>query len=158
MTDTEAPPSREPDGWQALIVSERLAVDQGFQDAVLNSSLTQHSWELVMTASEFEIVGADDPAEAELVVDLDRLESVLPAIGQAESRRGATVGASADRGLLDRVLSVFRSGGSGEAHRAEAERLAEEYARRLRARLEETGRWETVVETAANESDTASPR
>lgn len=158
MTDTEAPPSREPDGWQALIVSERLAVDQAFQDAVVNSPLSQHSWELVMTASEFEIVGANDPSEAELVVDLDRLESVLPAIAQAESERGSPRGATADRGLLDRVLSLFRSSGSGEHHRAEAERLAEEYARRLRSRLEETGRWETVVDTAANESDTAPPR
>lgn len=158
MTDTETPSSRNPDGWQSLIVSERLAVDQAFQDAVLHSSLSQHSWELVMTASEFEIVGANDPAEAELVVDLDRLESVLPAIGQAESERGATMGASTDRGLLDRVLSLVRPGGSGEAHRAEAERLAEEYARRLRAQLEETGRWETVVATAASESDTAPSR
>lgn len=145
MTEREAGSGNE--AWHDRIIGDRLAVDQEFGQRIRDSELSNQSWELVMTAAEFEIDRADDPRHAQLVMDLDKLDGVLPAIANIEESQGR--GRQSNRGLLDRLIELVSSGGRGGRYRAEAEQLADEYARALQERLEETGQWQYIVELAA---------
>lgn len=125
-----------------------MEMDSAFQATLRESQLSNQSWELIMTAGEFELKNPDDPEAAELVMDLSNLGSVLSAIKDVESQQpGQRVGS--ERGLMDRVKSLVGLGGDGP-YRQEAERLAAEYTRSLQERLEETGRWEQVCERASS--------
>lgn len=146
--------SNDTGGWQDQIVGDRMAVDQTFYEHVQASSLSTQSWGLVMTAAEFEIVNADDPDEAELVANLDQLDSVISAIDEIEASGGLEMGAPAAKpGVFERLTSLFRSGSGNEEYREDAERLANQYATQLQERLVEVGKWEGIVETAAAERE-----
>lgn len=138
----------EGNAWEDLIVAERLEVDRAFQDRIRAAELPNQSWELVMTAVQFEIENPADPDGARLVANTDRLESVLPAMREVEASMGYGDARGSGGGLLDRVRSLF--GGSGGGRRAEAERLADAYAEELEGLLVERGKWEQVCATAAN--------
>lgn len=140
--------------WKEAMVAERLIADREFQDRVFNSSLSNQSWELVMTAVEFDIRSPKDPDAAELVARTDRLDDVLPAIADVESRQqGGGYPDDSSSGLFGRIMgSLGLGGGDDSGYRQEAERLATEYATELQRTLEDRGRWDDVVERAAEET------
>lgn len=133
--------------WQDAVIAERMSTDRDFQDRLFDASLSNQSWELVMTAASLEIERPTDPDQARLVANMDRLENVLPAIRDIESRNDPQGGGS---GFIDRLLGAIGLGrGNGQSYRAEAERLATEYAKAFQETLEERGKWEMVCELAA---------
>lgn len=143
--------------WESQIAAERMAVDGEFNDRVAASSLSSQQWNMVMTAVSFEIRNPTTPADAELVADTSKLDSMLPEIeqiGEASPMGGARSGGggSGGDGFLDGILSTLGMSGSSsnDELRAEAEELADDYADRLQAKLVENGRWETICERAAS--------
>lgn len=139
-------------GWHDDVIAERLITDREFQARVYDASLSNQSWELVMTAVEIRIERPKDPEEAALVVDTKRLDNVLPAIEDIEARQGQQ-GGDVGSGIVRSILDAIGLGGtSGDAHRDEAERLATEYVREFQRTLEERGRWESICQQAAEEA------
>ncbi len=144
MSADEGPP------WEELIVGERMAADQEFQERVHASSLSNQAWSLVMMAVEFRVSNPEDPERAYLTVDSENLDSVLPAMGEVEAATGHDPGGSDSDGLLDEIRS-WLGGGRGDAERrTEAEQLAEEYATVLERQIQQNGKWNAVCEMAAD--------
>ncbi|WEL17444.1 MULTISPECIES: DUF5799 family protein [unclassified Halorhabdus] len=135
--------------WTQRIAAERMQTDQEFADRVAASPLSSQQWGLVMTAVEFEIDGPEDPETAELVVDAQKLTSVMDEIRRIGDRQpGGAATADNSGGLLDSVKDVFGGSEADDQLRETAEDLAAEYATALQTRLEERGRWAEVCELA----------
>lgn len=139
-------------GWRDRMVGARMAVDDEFSPEVDGSSFTRQEWGLVMTAVEFDVHRADDPAAAELYADTDRLPEIMPEVervAEMQSMGGAPRDESGG-GLLDSVRSALGLSGGGadgvdQDRVREAERLVDGYATALQAHLEETGSWADVL-------------
>jgi hypothetical protein len=139
--------------WTGAIAGERMELDREFNDQVEASEFSRQQWGLVMTAVEFEIENPDDPEEARIVANTANLPAIMDELDRiAEaSPPGAGGGATSGGGggLLGGVKDALGLGGGGEDERlAAAERLAEEYAERLQAKLESKGRWHDVRDRA----------
>jgi len=139
--------------WTDRIVGDRMAVDREFNDQVRNSEFSNQEWGLIMTAVDFEIEHAGDPDRARIVPDTENLPQMIPELEKVQ--QGMPGGPSA-RGQKDSgtgVLGAIRdalgmgSGGGDDADRLDAaERLVDEYAAMLQARLEEEEKWDEVRE------------
>ena len=143
--------------WTDRIVGERMSTDQEFSARVANSRFTSQEWSLIMTATEFEIENPEDAAEARIVANTDKVDSILPELENVRSQVGAMGGqthnsSGSSGGILDSLKGALGMGGGGDAYAAEreaAETLTAEYARELQAKLEANGRWDSVREVAA---------
>lgn len=144
------------DDWTSAIAAERMELDTEFSDRVEASSFSNQQWNLVMTALEFEIEGADDPETAEVVADTSSLSTIMPELdriaNQGPMGGGGGGGSSSGSGggLLGGVKDALGLGGGGEDERLEeAENLAGQYAELLQEKLETNGRWAAVCDRAA---------
>lgn len=137
--------------WEDTVISDRMAVDREFQDRVNESSFSNQGWELVMTAVEFEIVNPEDPEQAHIVAKSEHIDSVLPALKEAEKEMGGPQrgGSSFTDKITSELRGLFNRGKGDAKRKAEAEELAGEYANELHARLKRQGKWNRVCETAA---------
>lgn len=142
--------SDDADDWENMIIADRMAVDQAFQEQVTASAFSNQAWSLVMTAVDFQIVNPEQPEEAYITVDSAQIDSVLPAMEEAEKALG---GSPKKQSFTDKIANELRGylgKNRGDAERrAEAEQLATAYANELHARLERVGKWEAVCERAA---------
>lgn len=147
--------------WTDRIVGERMSLDQEFSSRVQNSRFSSQEWNLIMTATEFEIERPETPDDARIVADTDNVESILPELENVRSQMGA-MGAggqsgadgSSSGGVVDSIKSALgvgggSSGGSYDAEREAAETLTQEYADQLQSRLESNNRWQSVCDAAA---------
>ncbi|SFS70958.1 DUF5799 family protein [Halostagnicola kamekurae] len=147
--------------WTDRIVGERMSLDQEFSSRVQNSRFSSQEWNLIMTATEFEIERPETPDDARIVADTENVESILPELENVRSQMGA-MGAggqggadgSSGGGVVDSIKSALgvgggSSGGSYDAEREAAETLTQEYADQLQSRLESNNRWQSVCEAAA---------
>ncbi len=135
--------------WTDSIAADRMAVDKEFGERVRASDFTSQEWGLVMAAVEFEIEGADNPETARVVADTSQVPQIMPELENVRSQMGGMGGASGgggSSGVVDSIKGALGLGGDGgDDERLEtAERLAQEYAEELQARLEERGKWQTV--------------
>ncbi|WP_435095015.1 DUF5799 family protein [Halorubrum sp. N11] len=143
--------------WTDAIVGERMTVDNQFTDRVSASRFSSQEWGLIMTATEFEIENADDPADARIVADTSSLPAIMPELENVRSQVAAMGGGPGDTGgsggsgggLVGSIKSALGLGGGGsdgpsDEEIDDAERLVQEYADELQARLEEVGKWEQV--------------
>ena len=145
--------------WTDQIVGERMAVDREFSSRVADSRFSNQEWSLIMTATEFEIDRPEDPEQARLVANTEKVEQILPELEniRAQTATGAPQGPSnggSGSGLVSSLKGLFgigASGGVSEAEREAAEQLTDEYARELQQRLESKGRWEAVRAAAVEE-------
>ncbi|WP_096391275.1 DUF5799 family protein [Halopenitus persicus] len=150
--------------WTDAIVGDRMAVDQEFNDRVMNSQFSNQEWGLIMTATEFDIEHADDPERARIVADTSKLPDMMPELdslreqmpaaagggggGDSGGGLGGLGGGGSGPGFLRKVrgaLGLGRGGGSGgvdEDRLEAAETMVQEYADRLQQRLEEKGDFE----------------
>ena len=145
--------------WTDQIVGERMTVDREFSSRVAGSRFSNQEWSLIMTATEFEIERPEDPDQARLVANTDKVEQILPELEKIRTQTAA--GAPQGRadggsggGLVSSIKGLFGIGGSGgvsEAEREAADQLTDEYAKALQQRLESKGRWEAVRAAAAGE-------
>ncbi|WP_018258316.1 DUF5799 family protein [Halomicrobium katesii] len=143
--------------WTNAIAAERMEVDTEFNDRVEASSFSNQQWNLVMTALEFEIHGAEDPETAEIVADTSNLSTIMPELDriaeQGPMGGGGGGGSSGDTGggILGGVKDALGlgGGGGGDDRIEEAEELAAEYAGLLQEKLETNGRWSMVCDRAA---------
>ncbi|QGA83049.1 DUF5799 family protein [Halomicrobium sp. LC1Hm] len=147
--------------WTNAIAAERMKVDTEFNDRVEASSFSNQQWNLVMTALEFEIEGAEDPETAEIVADTSNLSTIMPELDRIAKQGpmggggggGGGGGSSGDTGggLLGGVKDALGlgGGGGGDDRIEEAEELAAEYAGLLQEKLETNGRWSMVCDRAA---------
>lgn len=153
------------ESWRDRIVGARMAVDDQFADRVDTSSFSRQQWSLIMTATEFEIESAGDPDAARMVANTDALDSILPeldtvdqqmqALGGSNTAGNDVAGSASLSSIFERVqrvLGLDSNDGSDEDRKAEATRLADEYASALQRHLESKGRWEEIRRTAAEES------
>ncbi|TMT87328.1 hypothetical protein E2L06_12330 [Haloterrigena sp. H1] len=148
--------------WTDRIVGERMAVDQAFAERIQQSQFSNQQWSLIMTATEFEIEHPDDPEQARIVANTDKLEGIIPELENIQSGMGAMGGPGADRGgsdtssggLLDSIMGALGVGDDGSDDQREqreaAERLTQAYAAELQSHLESKGRWETVRHAATD--------
>ncbi|ELY93374.1 hypothetical protein C483_05393 [Natrialba hulunbeirensis JCM 10989] len=154
--------------WTDQIVGERMTVDQEFSSRVASSQFSNQQWSLIMTATEFEIEDADEPEQAKLVADTSKLEQIIPELENVDAGMGAMGGAGGaggaggssgsggSGGLVDSIKGALGMGGGGNDHeekREAAEQLTQEYADELQTHLESSGRWESVREAAAAETE-----
>lgn len=136
--------------WTDSIAADRMAVDKEFGDRVRASDFTSQEWGLVMAAVEFEIEGAEDPETARVVADTSQVPQIIPELENVRSQMGGMGGApgggsSGGGGVVDSIKGALGLGGDSDDERlAAAERLTQEYAEELQARLEERGKWTTV--------------
>lgn len=144
--------------WMDRIVGDRMAVDQEFQERVLDSPFSSQQWGLVMTVAEFEIEDPEDPERAELVADTEKIPRIMPELDRIESRGqgGAPPGGRSSGGLFGSIRDALGLGSDGgvDGDRLDAaERLVEEYARTLQRHLKDRDKWEPVCEVAATNGD-----
>ncbi|MCH7661416.1 MAG: hypothetical protein IH933_12825, partial [Euryarchaeota archaeon] len=66
--------SRQP--WMDRIVGDRMAVDREFTERVNGSRFSSQQWGLIMTATEFEIRNPEEPEQAELVANTEKLPQI----------------------------------------------------------------------------------
>ncbi|WP_101297500.1 DUF5799 family protein [Halegenticoccus soli] len=142
--------------WTDSIVGDRMAVDRQFTERVRASEFTNQEWGLVMTATEFEIENADDPEEARIVADTEKLPQILPELenirsqvqsmggGGASSGGGGGSGGGGVFGSIKRAFGLGGGGGVDQKRLEAAERLTQEYADELQRHLESKGKWEQV--------------
>jgi hypothetical protein len=151
--------SRQP--WMDRIVGDRMAVDREFTGRVNESRFSSQQWGLIMTATEFEIHNPEDPENAELVANTEKLPQIMPELekidAQVQAAGGMGDSASGDSsggGLLDSVkgaLGLGASSGNDEDRQA-AETLTAEYATQLQDRLEAQGKWDSTCNAAASQN------
>ncbi len=146
--------------WTDRIVGERMAVDQTFSERIQQSQFSNQQWSLIMTATEFEIEHPDDPEQARIVANTDKLDGILPELENIQTGMGAMGGPGANQGdsnggLLESIMGALGMGDDGsDDHREQreaAERLTQEYAAELQSHLESKGRWETVRHAAVDD-------
>lgn len=142
--------------WTDAIVAERMEVDREFSERVRDSRFSNQEWDLVMTATEFDIEDADDPETARVVADTTKVPQILPALEEMADRGGAVPGAGGggagddaddgSGGIVSGIKDALLGGGGGnDDEKIEAaERLADEYATELQQRIEANGKWEQV--------------
>lgn len=142
--------------WTDAIIGERMAVDQSFSDRVADSQFSTAEWDLIMTATDLELVEAEDPEAARIVANTDRVAGIIPELDAIRSQTAAMAGqpTGADRpsnggGLLGSIKTAFGLGGgdsgdSDDDHQklAAAEELTAEYAEALQRHLEDVDRFE----------------
>ncbi|ELZ77856.1 hypothetical protein DEQ92_01195 [Haloferax sp. Atlit-6N] len=140
--------------WTDSIVGDRMTVDREFNDQVMNSRFNSQEWGLIMTATEFEIENADDPEEARIVADTEKVPQIIPELDNIRSQMGAMGGggggdsSSGGGGIVDSIKGALGMGGGGKKGEQEkledAERLTQEYADALQDHLEKKGKWNQV--------------
>ncbi|MFC6904495.1 DUF5799 family protein [Halalkalicoccus tibetensis] len=146
--------------WMDRIVGDRMAVDREFTERVNESRFSSQQWGLIMTATEFEIHGAEEPESAEIVANTEKLPQIMPELEkidaqvQAAGGAGGSTGSDPSGGILDSIKGALGLGGGGsgasDEDRQAAESLVAEYADRLQERLEEQGKWESTCRTATD--------
>lgn len=149
--------------WMDRIVGDRMAVDREFTERVNESRFSSQQWGLIMTATEFEIHGPEEPESAEIVANTEKLPQIMPELEKIDAQVQAAGGAagaggssgSSSGGLLDSVKSALglgngSGGGASDEDRQAAESLVAEYADRLQERLEEQGKWESTCRSATD--------
>lgn len=153
--------------WTDRIVGARMAVDQEFSSRIQGSEFSSQQWGLIMTATEFEIEQPDDPEEAKIVANTEKVGQIIPELDNIQSQMGAMGGqpggsqsgsGTSGGGLVDSIKGALGlgGGGSGSSHekqRKAAEQLTQEYADELQSHLESSGRWESVRRAAAESND-----
>lgn len=140
--------------WTDAIIGERMAVDQSFNDRVTASQFSTAEWDLIMTATDLEMVDAEDPEAARIVADTDNVAGIIPELDAIRSQTAAMAGqpTGGDRpsnggGLLESIKGALGLGSGGddgvdEEKLAAAEELTAEYAEALQTHLEEADRFE----------------
>ncbi|MEF8853233.1 MAG: DUF5799 family protein [Haloarculaceae archaeon] len=145
--------------WTDMVVAERMQVDQAFTEKVAASHFTSQQWNLVMTAVEFEVESPDDPEDARIVPNTDKVETILPELDRVKNQRSmagagraSEPGDSGGSGLLGGIKDALGLGGNGEDREqlAAAEEMAQMYADDLQAKLESAGKWDRVREAASS--------
>lgn len=144
--------------WHDMIVGDRMAVDQAFTERVQASQFSNQEWGLIMTATEFEFVDADDPEAARIVADTDAVESIIPELENLNTGMGSMAGRSEpsgdDGGVIDAITDALGLTGNAdddavdEETLAAAESLTQAYAEELQAHLEAEKKFEAVREAA----------
>lgn len=150
--------------WTDRIVGERMTVDKEFSSRIASSRFSSQEWSLIMTATEFDIENPDDPENARIVANTEKIDQILPELENIRSQVGAMGGAGGDApgggssaggGLVDSIKGALGVGGGGgdsyEAEREAAEQLTQEYAEELQSHLESEGRWQSVRKAAADD-------
>jgi hypothetical protein len=139
--------------WTDSIVGDRMTVDREFNERVRSSEFTSQEWGLIMTATEFEIENPEDPADARIVANTEKLPQIMPELDNIRSQMssmGAAAGSSdsggSGGGLFGSVKKALGLGGEeGKSEElAAAERLVQEYADELQSHLEAKGKFEQV--------------
>jgi hypothetical protein len=140
--------------WTDSIVGDRMTVDREFNDHVTASEFTSQEWGLIMTATEFDIVHADDPERARIVADTEKLPQIMPELENVRSQMAQMGGAPSDNGrssggIVDSIKGALGLGGGGsggvDKEKLEAaERLTQRYAEELQSHLESKGKWDQV--------------
>jgi len=141
--------------WTDSIVGDRMAVDREFTDRVENSEFSSQEWGLIMTATELDIENAEDPDQARIVADTEKLPQIMPELDNIQSQMAQMGGAGDDQsggaagGVVDSIKDALglgngKSGGSDQERIAAAERLTQAYADALQVHLESKDKWEQV--------------
>lgn len=146
-------------GWRDKLAGARMRVDQEFNDRVLDSQFSSQEWGLIMTAVEFDIENPDEPEQAEMTANTEKLDQIMPELDNLpQGMAGPTEqSGGSGGGIVDSLRSMLGFDGSDTNgvdpdDLAAATALVEEYATELQAHLEEQGRWEEICEAAATES------
>ncbi len=147
--------------WTDAIVGDRMAVDQQFTDRVQASQFSSQEWGLIMTATDLELEHAEDPENARIVANTEKVESILPELENIRSQMSAMGGAPSGAqsstssnggivGALKRALGLGeRDGGGVDQERlAAAEALTQDYADALQSHLETNNRFEQARNAA----------
>ena len=149
--------------WTDKLAGARMQVDQQFNDRVLNSQFSNQQWGLIMTAVEFEIEDPEDPEQARLIANTEKIDQILPELDKVDQGMGGMAGGggsdSSDGGLLDSLGNLLPGGGGGgssgvdEKRKQAAVALTDEYASELQQYLEKQGRWTAICASAAGNGD-----
>ena len=148
--------------WTDRLAGARMQVDQQFNDRVLNSQFSNQQWGLIMTAVEFDIENPEDPEQARLIANTEKIDQILPELDKVDQGMGGMAGGggsdSSGGGLLDSLGNLLPGGGGGssgvdEERKQAAVALTDEYASELQQYLEKQGRWTAICGSAADSSD-----
>ncbi|MFC6798210.1 MULTISPECIES: DUF5799 family protein [unclassified Haladaptatus] len=145
--------------WRDRIVGARMTVDNLFADRIAEAQLTRQEWGLIMMAVELEIEHPEDPDQARLVANTEKLPDIVPELDnirqQMEGGMGGPPQKKQSGGMMKSVKSALGLGSNepdvDEAEIRNAERLAQEYADMLQKHLQENGRWDDVRRVAAEQ-------
>jgi hypothetical protein len=147
------------DNWTDQLAGARMRVDQQFQETLESSEFTNQEWGLIMTAVEFDVYEPEDPENATLVADREKIREIVPELDNIQREMGGAarpVESNPDgSGLFGRLrqyldfLSTDGSDTPDEERLASAKVLVDEYTEMLEAYLREQGRWEDIRQAAA---------
>lgn len=148
--------------WRDQLAGARMQVDQQFTDRVMASEFSNQQWGLIMTAVDFDIKDPENPKEARLVADTDKLPQIMPELDNVPQGMGGPGAAGGGRGsksggFMDRLRSLLGGSGGGvdQEQLVAATDLVNEYTKQLQAFLEEEGRWEALCGAAADSGSAA---
>ncbi|MFD1641279.1 DUF5799 family protein [Halohasta litorea] len=142
--------------WTDAIIGERMAVDGSFSDRVTASQFSTAEWDLIMTATDLEMVEAEDPEAARIVANTDDVAAIIPELESIRAQTAAMGGGPTSEeqtpsgggivGSIKRALGLGSDGDDGDGVDGEklaaAEELTAEYAEALQTHLEEADRFE----------------
>lgn len=149
--------------WTDRLAGARMQVDQQFATQVDGSRFSNQEWGLIMTAVEFEIEHPDDPEQARLTANTDKVADIVPELDKIQQQMGGAPGAaggssSGGGGIFGKISDALGSlggtgAGSGGSDDQEqllaARKLADQYAVELQTFLEENDRWEDIRRAAS---------
>jgi hypothetical protein len=149
--------------WTDRLAGARMQVDQQFATQVDGSRFSNQEWGLIMTAVEFEIEHPDDPEQARLTANTDKVADIVPELDKIQQQMGGAPGASGGSssggggifGKISDALGSLGGGGAGSGGSDDQEqllaarKLADQYAVELQTFLEENDRWEDIRRAAS---------
>jgi hypothetical protein len=139
--------------WTDAIISERITVDEEFEMNVAESEFTKQEWDTIMSMLELRMENVDDPENAQVSADVERLPQILKNMGSVEmrpSQSGTNTGEPKGIGgklreklfgvKVGDVINLDRGDDKiNEGRLRTAEQLVEDYLNELQTQLEKTG-------------------
>lgn len=139
--------------WTDAIISERIAVDEEFEMNVADSEFTKQEWNIMMSMLELKITNVDDPENAQVSANVEKLPEILKNLESVETRPSQPAANTGEpKGIggklraklfgikVGDVISFDRGDdGIDEKRLQTAEQLVNDYLSALQTQLEMTG-------------------
>ena len=139
--------------WTDAIIRERMAVDEEFEMNIADSEFTKQEWNIMMSMLDLKITNVDDPENAQVGANMEKLPEILKKMESVETRPNQSAADTGEpKGIAGKlraklfgvkvgdVISFDRGDDEIDAERLQtAEQLVDDYLSNLQSQLETRG-------------------